>query len=468
MSFSSPYGRSRVALSRSDWRALGDAPGDIVAGPSSLNAGQQVITYLLLLPLIVFSVHGGFSFEHGSWNSELGATGHGIALAASASETLHERAQSWVVLVVCIVAMAPYARLIVEKCGAMPTMLLLSFYAIGSAAWSQDPAASLRSGGYLLFAMLFAFYLTVRFSGRQQMQLVMLTGGVVAVLCVFAALLFPQYGVDHQVHEGVWQGIFTQKNVCAQSLTFLLTPAFALPCRGRYAPVIRALYLSLALLVIVMTQSRTAWAIALGYVAFIAGLRLLARFERSDLIALAAIAFAAATTAFVTAIKFLPELLAFSSRSSNFSGRAEIWSAVMASILKRPVLGYGFDAFWSTLQGEATNVFAATGWIVTGAHCGYLNVGLELGCVGAVLLAITFLQAGRDALKCLRSQRSPYIEWCIGIVFLTLVYNLDERTLMATQYLPWMLYIVACAGLAGEARKMRSAATPAAGLEPGK
>ena len=42
---------------------------------------------------------------------------------------------------------------------------------------------------------------------------------------------------------------------------------------------------------------------------------------------------------------------------------------------------------------------------------------------------------------------SPYIDWCIGIIFLTVVYNLDERTLMATQYLPWILYIVACTGL---------------------
>ena len=53
----------------------------------------------------------------------------------------------------------------------------------------------------------------------------------------------------------------------------------------------------------------------------------------------------------------------------------------------------------------------------------------------------------RHATAAFRPGHSGYVDWCIGIVFLTVVYNLDERTLMATQYLPWILYIVACAGL---------------------
>ena len=57
------------------------------------------------------------------------------------------------------------------------------------------------------------------------------------------------------------------------------------------------------------------------------------------------------------------------------------------------------------------------------------------------------VQACRHANAAFYPGHSAYVDWCIGIVFLTVVYNLDERTLMATQYLPWILYIVACAGL---------------------
>jgi exopolysaccharide production protein ExoQ len=99
------------------------------------------------------------------------------------------------------------------------------------------------------------------------------------------------------------------------------------------------------------------------------------------------------------------------------------------------------------LTGEATRVFSATGWVVTSAHNGFLNVALELGLVGLALVVLTFVQAGRHAMAAFRPGHSGYVDWCIGIVFLTTVYNLDERTLMAPQCLPWILYIVACVGL---------------------
>ena len=119
----------------------------------------------------------------------------------------------------------------------------------------------------------------------------------------------------------------------------------------------------------------------------------------------------------------------------------------LASVLRRPLGGYGFDAFWSMLNGEATRVFSATGWVVTSAHSGFLNVALELGLVGLALVGLTLLQACRYASAAFTPGHSGYVDWCIGIVFLTIVYNLDERTLMAPQYLPWILYILACVGL---------------------
>ena len=76
-----------------------------------------------------------------------------------------------------------------------------------------------------------------------------------------------------------------------------------------------------------------------------------------------------------------------------------------------------------------------------------MNVALELGLVGLALVGLTLVQACRHAMAAFRPGHSEYVDWCIGIIFLTIVYNLDERTLMAPQYLPWILYIVACVGL---------------------
>lgn len=430
-------------------------------GPASGSSSllRLMEPYLLIPPLIVFAVHGGFSFEHSSWNNGLGAVSHGIGSASTQGEVFLGRVQSWIALFLCLLVMLFHSRGILQECMSAPIVLVLNFYAFASAWWSQDASASLRSSGFLLFSTLFALFLAERFSPDEQMQLLMKTGWCVFILSIALVFVAPQYALDHQLHEGAWQGIFTQKNVCAQSVLFLTTPAFSLPFVRPGERALRVGYLFCALLIITMTQSRTAWATTVVYIGFIAGLRFIGRFERRQMIPIAGLALLLIAFGGLLSLQFVPALIEASGRSADFSGRSQIWAAVSASISKRPLTGYGFDAFWSVFPGEAFNVFLSAGWAVTGAHCGYLNVLLEVGFAGAFLLLLSMLRAVRHASICFRPERSPYVDWCIGIIFLTLLYNLDERTLMATQYLPWMLYLLACTGLAKMASDLRQSTT---------
>ncbi len=434
----------------SGWGAEADRESlsQVLDGPCrELPVTSLAVTYVILIPLILFAVHGGFSFEHSSWNSDLGAFGGKIAVVTTASETLRDRVQTLLALALCLSPMIFYVRSIANTALGMPLMVLLPMYAVASAFWSQDAGLSLRSGLSLPVTTFFAFYLAARFSERQQMELMIFVGACVGTLSVVLVLFWPQFGRDNQLHQGAWQGLFTQKNVCAEATLFLLTPALALPVTGRYGQMVRGLYIALCLLIILMTQSRTGWSITVLYLGFVASLRLLGKFERKDLLPLAAVFFGAVAAMLMAAIAYPSLVLSLIGRSEGFSGRAQIWSAISASILRRPLGGYGFDAFWSLLQDEASRVFASAGWVVTSAHNGFLNVALELGLVGLVLVLVTFIQACRHANAAFYPGHSYYVDWCIGIVFLTVVYNLDERTLMATQYLPWILYIIACTGL---------------------
>jgi exopolysaccharide production protein ExoQ len=285
---------------------------------------------------------------------------------------------------------------------------------------------------------------------------VILTGTCVAVLNVAVVLGWPQFGVDHQFHEGAWQGLFTQKNVCAEATLFMLTPALSLSGTGRYSQLLGGLYIFLSVLVIFMTQSRTGWGITVLYLVFLGGVRILGKFEKKGMLPLAGSVFAVLAGLVVLAMQYPSAVLSILARGDSISGRQQIWTAVSASILRRPIGGYGFDAFWSLLQGEASRIFASTGWVVTSAHNGFLNVGLELGFVGLVLVAAVFIQAFKHAGKAFAPGHSEHTEWCIGILFLTVIYNLDERTIMATQYLPWMLFIIACYGLEQASARMPS------------
>ena len=100
------------------------------------------------------------------------------------------------------------------------------------------------------------------------------------------------------------------------------------------------------------------------------------------------------------------------------------------------------------LNGESANLILATHWVFGYAHNGMLEILLQLGFVGLVAFLITFVQAARNAWACFRRERSIGVEWYTGILFLTLLYNIDEATVLFPNNLQSIMYVLACCGLA--------------------
>ena len=88
---------------------------------------------------------------------------------------------------------------------------------------------------------------------------------------------------------------------------------------------------------------------------------------------------------------------------------------------------------------------------------GLLELGLELGLVGVGLALLSLAKALRDAMLCFQYAHSDVVNWYVGLLALTVSYNVDEAFLARENFLPWLLYLVACTGLAEEARKVAAA-----------
>jgi O-antigen ligase len=129
----------------------------------------------------------------------------------------------------------------------------------------------------------------------------------------------------------------------------------------------------------------------------------------------------------------------------------------MVSIAKAPLLGYGFSAFWNGMHGESANVIAAAHWFFGYAHNGFLEIILQVGLVGFTLFLGTFFIACKNAWFCFKYQRTVGAEWYFSMLVLVVLYNIDEETVMWANDLLSILYIVACCGLAVEARRIRAA-----------
>lgn len=408
------------------------------------------VTWLLVPCLIYLAAHGSFSFQevggHASDNINLVAT-------HTDSDSVTSRIQRTALWPLLFLVAFPLLPRIWRLAKQTRWISLLVGVALISIAWSQFPARTLVFGALLCLTTGFAFYLSVRFDPDQQMKLIMLAGFAVALLSAIVAIFIPFYGVNQGIHEE-WKGIFHTKNVCARALIFLLTPVYHIRRQTLSQLSLCIVYFSLLIAVIFMTQSKTGWIIALaytGYAVFIESYQKFNKLSRS-LITVSSIGIACGLIFFF--LEKLSKVLGLLGKDSTLTGRVDIWRAVLESGSKHPFLGYGYAGFWNGIQGEVYNIVMKLGWLVPYSHNGFLDVWIQLGLLGLVILLIGMVVACKNSLACLSARPSGYVNWCLGLFVLTVLYNLDEGTLLASNELCWALYVLACAGVATQAAKI--------------
>jgi len=407
-----------------------------------------------MFPLIFFVAHGTFSFQ-GNANIP-GGTGSLAALAGSGRNLgfLGQIAIPGIAYSIVLWLIVINARRIVSQALQMKMITLLALLTIFSALWSQEPFRSAYNGVFYCIETLFAFYLVLKFDPEEIMSLVMMGGVSVSVVCLILVFFFPQYGT---LHGTVWRGMFGDRTEAAKCLVFLLSPAIIF--RRRSFSYRHVIYIALMSLIIFMEYAMTARILLLVYIALMASMSVSRKFGRRSSLLIIGTFLTAAVLIVCIALPFFPQLLAGMGKNATLTGRIPIWTTVLRSIAKRPLLGYGFYAFWLGMKGESANEIVAANWVYGYAHNGYLEICLQLGLVGVAVFFVTLFQAIRNAWFCLRNGCSPGDEWYIGVIALTLMYNVDESTVVWPIDLLSILYVVACCGLARAARRLREIKT---------
>jgi exopolysaccharide production protein ExoQ len=409
-----------------------------------------------MIPLLFFAIDGAIRFDAHSRNNPLEASF--TYLAGSQSVGLESAAQRTVLLVCGLLFFTKLQQLLgLAKHNKL--LVALPILALASVTWSQFPRQSLQYGIYACVDVGFAFYIVARFDSNRRMQLFVMVGWIVVLASACAALIFPRYGIDQQGGEGTvnaWIGIFPHKNWCSIMVAFLLSAAFYVRASSRSWRIARVGFIVSSLVVIAMTKSRTGWAVAASLLFYVAATSALKRFTKTDrLFVVLSVGGVAVALSALIATHF-STLMRLMGKDPTLTGRTILWRLAFNEVLKRPLLGYGYRAFWAGLHGESANVALSAGWIVPAAHDGFLDLCLGLGIVGVVLVVCSMFRAVNDARTCFRAGRSPHTEWCLCILFLTAVTNIAELTLMVPGYLAWIMYVVACAGLSLEAGRIRS------------
>jgi O-antigen ligase len=404
-----------------------------------------------MIPLLVFASQWGFSFEHGSLNTEVGSR------AQDTEDSTPIKIQSAIVYSTCAFFIVGSTRaILVDLCSDLliSSLPILAFLSI---AWSQFPVVTLVHAVMLAANVAFAFYLLERFSTNDLMKLLLMAGALALIGSLLLIALFPRFGIQERssITAGAWQGIFPQKNICGFVMTSLLLPAFFVRIKSKSAKILRNTYIVAVLLLIAMSRSAGAWVICAACILFVVTMRFLVRMPRKDLALIVFILFGISAVAGLVIYRNFDALMYAIGKDPTLTGRTIIWSSLMTSIRKQPLLGYGYTAFWGFLQGESANTVLVFHGPLGYAENGVIQLWLELGAVGVILYMLVFFRAIKDAVYCFLREPSPAVMWYVSALFFIAVSNIEAGKLLSTSDLGLILSLVVFAGLRREAQRTR-------------
>lgn len=132
-------------------------------------------------------------------------------------------------------------------------------------------------------------------------------------------------------------------------------------------------------------------------------------------------------------------------RNPTLTERTIIWSETL-NLVKNPIFGTGFETFW--LGPRLDVMWQLQPWRPNEAHNGYLEIFLNLGWVGVILLAFVLVMGYRGVFKAWRAgdPRGPLL---IAYFFGALIYNCTEAAFFKMQAVVWLFFLFALVRVPG-------------------
>lgn len=367
---------------------------------------------------------------------------------------------SWIALYVPLAGLiALRLRHVRASIGADPWLALLLLMCVLSAAWSVAAGDTLRRSFALLMTAGLGYYVAALHHPLSGLRMLAVALTLATLLGLAAGLLVPGIGIMTVAHPGAWRGVFVNKNsfglIAALNAVILLV-LWALDGAPRAW---LALALTTSLTALLLSRSFAALVTTTATVTILAAVAILRRRPSAGSILMLAGLCVLAGLVLVSSVE---TVLAWSGRDPTLTGRTLIWEATWDLIQRRPILGYGYGAFWLESSEPASILQEAVQWATPSAHNGYLDLVLELGLVGLVVFGLSACVAIVSLLGRVRHREREILLPCSAAIAFVLLYNVAESAMLVQHHVLTFLYVwaaVMCSRDAGD----RSA--PGAGAE---
>ena len=323
------------------------------------------------------------------------------------------------------------------------TLAVLVLLAFASCLWAETPAFTFRRSIAVAGTTLFGVALAIKLTLEEQLRLLSWVFRIISILSLACVILLPSYGISSTV-EQEWRGVFGYKNAFGSMMAMSMLIEWQLPTTTRWSKVLNRAALLLSGCLLIRSNSITSLVAIVGAVVLVEIYKFATLRLRMPLYATFLATLLIVSLGFVLVAPKSDAFAALLGRSSDLTGRTEIWRWVISFIQERPILGYGYSGFWFA-SGASAEIERATGSTFMYSHNGYLDTFLTIGALG-LSLAVVFLGTGLKRAFDWSLQRESRIGlWPLAFLSFFLLFNLGECTIFMQDF-QWALCVAAIAG----------------------
>ncbi|MBW4626552.1 MAG: O-antigen ligase family protein [Brasilonema octagenarum HA4186-MV1] len=341
-------------------------------------------------------------------------------------------------------------------------LLLLVGVAFASIFWSVNTFETFKQIRALARTTIFGVYLATRYTIKQQMNLLSWTIALIAILTTFVCIVNPSYGISITNHVATWQGIYAHKQYLGRQMSLGASLFLVTIFDKQNNRWLKITLLILTLVLILLSTSKT------SLIVFLVTILLLPLYKVAKqqyavrvimIFTILVISFSVISV-FVSNLETI--LVDILGKDIEFNGRTPIWTLAIEKVLERPWLGYGYAAFWKSDGGYyiIKNTWAALIEEATtlgfNSHNGYLDLTLNIGLVGLLILVIDIFIFIYRIIKLLIFTKTIESFWMLVFIANVLIVNSSEAiTFLSPSGIFWMIHVSLAFSAALECSRIR-------------
>lgn len=315
---------------------------------------------------------------------------------------------------------------------------LLVFWTCASVVWSGAPWVTTRQVIAICGTTLFSIYLVNTLEMQKYIKLLAISLLVINISSYLFIVFLPAIGIGHVVSDE-WKGIFTHKNHLgkAASLSILVFIYLLLTVRKRKWIWLLGFFSAVGL--VAGSQSAAAMAISIFIVMVIIVFYLAKKIP--ILLWISVIGLIISIT--LIPLPSVEQVLGYFGKDETLTGRTPLWDFCIFMAQRKPLLGYGYGAFWLGSEGPSAEVWSTVYMGADSNHChnGFLDLVLAIGGVGFVIFFIACWTTIKRSSKFLFNRRFGFQDSIYLILLLwILLYNISEQALLYRNSIFWVIF----------------------------